>query len=122
MIKFVPMRYWDNQIINYQPKIRHVTYDQKDILDARQIARITAVVAKILPLELLCLAQAMACRRMLRRRNIDTKLLIGVRKKSEINQQQNITVDLHAWLMLGDNCLIGRSEYQTYQKFERMAY
>lgn len=69
-------------------------------------------VARHLPLGFVCLPQAMAAQRMLRRRGISSTLYLGVAP----DRATPDAIQAHAWLRAGDKILTGEREALRHQK------
>lgn len=65
-----------------------------------------------LPFAVVCLPRAMAARWMLSWRGIDGRIVIGARTGQALK-----SFDLHAWLMVGDICVTGDAERQSFEAF-----
>ena len=74
--------------------------------DIRLVRRAVARAARNLPLELLCLPQALAAKRMLARRGIVSDLRIGVERPDEASAGDGPRA-FHAWLVAGDRFVTG---------------
>lgn len=85
---------------------------------ASQIGWVVRTVGKRTPWKSNCLAQAIAAKRMLQRRQIASTLFLGVAK--EAAQQPSTapepTAELtaHAWLMCGGDVLTGKREHERF--------
>jgi hypothetical protein len=68
---------------------------------AKEVARAVSRADRHVPWEAKCLVQAMAGKKMLKRRGIETTLYLGLAKNEEAGLQA------HAWLRCGDKILLG---------------
>lgn len=80
--------------------------DPADQEMAAEIGKLVARVATYLPFRALCLQQVIAVRRMLRRRNCNAVIFLGVRA-------ENIN-DAHAWLKVGQKVVSGDGDLARY--------
>lgn len=115
LIRFLPyrrLRRWMGPMGGDGPA-PPVTPEQrrKATLARRWIERVTAHA----PFPRFCLAQAMAARWMLDRRGVPNILHLGARPSSE----ENMPIDLHAWLVCGDLCVTGVRERDSFEAFGR---
>ena len=76
---------------------------------SRRAARIVRRVARHAPFSAVCLPQAMALQWMLRRRGVESRLVLGARRRAHC-----AGLDFHAWLTVGGKCVIGGNEVETY--------
>ncbi len=67
----------------------------------RIVGRMVRRVASRLPFEAACLPRALAAHWMLRRRNVDSRLVLGVRRPA------GGPADYHAWLTANGECVVG---------------
>ncbi|MXO85802.1 lasso peptide biosynthesis B2 protein [Altererythrobacter aurantiacus] len=81
--------------------------------DIRLIRRAVARAARNLPLELLCLPQALAAQRMLVRRGIVSDLRIGVERPDEASAGDAPRA-FHAWLVAHDRFVTGDCDEASY--------
>lgn len=79
---------------------------------AAEVGRVVAAVARRLPWRADCLPQAIAAQRMLRRRRLPTRLVVGARAGGAPGE--DVTMALHAWLVHGDRVVIGRQGHRTF--------
>ena len=80
---------------------------------AGKVGRVVGKVVRHLPFRARCLPQAMAAQWMLRRRGVRSTLVFGVRRGIE----QDRPLDFHAWLMVGEECVVGGGEIESYTAF-----
>jgi len=81
-----------------------------DSVRARLVERIAFAIpraAKRLPLRSDCLVQALAAKRWLSCHDVESRLVLGVRKRGPTN------FEAHAWLMVGDRVVTG-GDISTY--------
>lgn len=74
-------------------------------------------VARHFPLGFVCLPQAMAAQRMLRRRGISSTLYLGVAP----DRADPRSIQAHAWLRAGDKIVTGEHEALRHQKLASFA-
>ncbi|MGN6477950.1 MAG: lasso peptide biosynthesis B2 protein, partial [Flavipsychrobacter sp.] len=58
-----------------------------------------------------CMAQAIICKRLLKKKGLQTTIYLGIAKDD--NNYQKLKA--HAWLMLGEHVLTGAYGYKQYQ-------
>ena len=126
LVKYVPMRHWRRRLVTAQEPA-----DPPAALSAdgpgepepaggllprapqrrpsRKVAHIVRTVARHVPFPAVCLPQAMALQWMLRRRGVESRLILGARRKAG-----GMGLDFHAWLTVGGKCVIGGGEIETY--------
>lgn len=115
LIKFIPFRYWRWTLGDFENSVNgHVNTEVFNPVRAAYIGRWVRRTAQKMPFEAVCLPQAMACRWMLARRGLPSKVFIGAKK--EKNKQDTL---FHAWLMHGELCLTGQNEKDNYMKFSK---
>lgn len=80
----------------------------RDVGQAHEIGHVTARVAGFMPFRALCLQQALAVRRMLRRRSIPATVYLGVARASAGQLREADATDIaHAWVSAGDTVISG---------------
>ena len=104
LVQYVPMRFW-----------RYHVDTSADSTPAplrvpRKVGWIVRKVARRLPFRARCLPQAMAVQWMLRRRAIRSRLVFGARRGTA----PKTTLEFHAWLIAGGECVIGGQEVETF--------
>ena len=133
LVKYVPMRHWRRRLITAQesapadapPADPHAAPSAggpgepepaggllphaPQRRPSRKVARIVRRVARHVPFPAVCLPQAMALQWMLRRRGVESRLILGARRKAG-----GMGLDFHAWLTVGGKCVIGGGEIETY--------
>ena len=116
LIKYVPMRRWRHRLSTAQepggppPEGRRL---------GRKVARVVRRVARHVPFRAVCLPQAVAAQWMLRRRGISSCLFFGARRRlrpatAPPENRPASGMDFHAWLTVGDACVLGGAERDTY--------
>ncbi|WP_271438360.1 lasso peptide biosynthesis B2 protein [Pontixanthobacter luteolus] len=110
LVRFVPLSKWRKEIAVSRrsgdggaPRMGGQRRD-----DAKLVRRTIKRVGRNVPVEFVCLPQALTARWMLSRRNVPTELLLGTRFSAEENRE------FHAWLKAGDFMVTGdcvESEY-----------
>ena len=126
LVKYVPMRHWRRRLVTAQePADPHVAFSADDPEEPesagglpphapqrrlpRRVGHIVRTVARHVPFPAVCLPQAMALQWMLRRRGVESRLILGARRKTD-----GMGLDFHAWLTVGGECVIGGGEVETY--------
>jgi hypothetical protein len=115
LIKFVPFRYWRWTLgVFDEASCSDVATDELERARARSVGRWVRRTARKMPFEAVCLPQAMACRWMLLRRGLSSKLFLGTRRDAGTEDTA-----FHAWIMHGDLCLTGQHEKDSYTVFSK---
>ena len=112
LVTFVPLKRWRHQVELAKPDaaITHeLTKTQRQT--ARMIERTLRRTGRNLPLEFVCLPQALAARWMLSRRGTPTELFFGTRLATEEDRE------FHAWLKAGDIMITGHCDESEYAIF-----
>lgn len=116
MIHTLPFRRWKAAVGPVGDADGHEPRDARSGGDrevlARELAAIVRMAAATLPVELLCLPQALAARWMLRRRGLATRLHVGAKRDGDAAE-----VQLHAWLEYDGIVLTGRRSAGTFTEF-----
>ena len=115
LVKYVPMRYWRRRLVTAQEEpestesagARPAHAPERRL--ARRVARVVRRAAHHVPFTAVCLPQAMALQWMLRRRGVESRLVLGARRKAHRKG-----LDFHAWLTVGGEGVIGQGEIETY--------
>ena len=115
LVKFVPFRHWrwTLGVIDHATN-SNIETGELNKARARSVGRWVRRTAKKMPFEAVCLPQAMACRWMLLRRGLASKVFLGTKKDDETNDTA-----FHAWIMHGDLCLTGQHEKDSYMIFSK---
>ena len=110
LVRFVPLARWRKEIsVSRRPggaDEARMGGQRRD--DAKLVRRTIKRVGRNVPVEFVCLPQALTARWMLTRRNVPTELFLGTRFSAEENRE------FHAWLKAGDFMVTGdcvESEY-----------
>ncbi|MEM6479190.1 MAG: lasso peptide biosynthesis B2 protein [Pseudomonadota bacterium] len=85
--------------------------DAATLDEARELARAVKTAARALPTGALCLAKALALRKMLDRRGIPTACVIGVRASASPDD-----LDAHAWVEVAGEIIIGGARSRGYSR------
>lgn len=126
LVKYVPMRHWRRRLVTAQePADPHAAFSAGGSGEPesaggllpraperrlpRRVAHVVRTVARHVPFPAVCLPQAMALQWMLRRRGVESRLILGARRKAD-----GTGLDFHAWLTVGGECVIGGGEVETY--------
>jgi len=91
------------------------TATPEEILLAQEVGWAVGVVARRVPWDGRCLAQALAATRMLRRRGLEGTVSFGV------CQGESAGFDAHAWLRVGSYFVTGAPDHQRFQAFTTFA-
>ncbi len=85
---------------------------------AAEIGRVVAGVARAMPFRALCLQQAIAVRRMLRRRGMTATVLLGIshnrRQADKGNDRGRVETAAHAWVTVGARVINGDGDLGDY--------
>jgi hypothetical protein len=106
LVACVPLARWRSTLgepTHLQDQVANLCVDNRP---AHALARAVTRAARRLPGENRCLPQAMSLQWMLHRRGLGGMLLIGVRPGSS----RGGIDDLHAWIVRGDEALLGATE------------
>ena len=103
LVLYVPLRHWRGRLDTSGGADRTLA-----VANARAVGRVVRGVARRLPFDARCLPRAMAAQWMLRRRRIASQLRFGVRRRTDG------TIDLHAWLLVNGECVVGGWNLETY--------
>ena len=128
LVKYVPMRHWRRRLVTAsaggppadphaalpaggpeQPEPPGGSPPRASRRLPRKAARVVRRVAHHVPFPAVCLPQAMALQWMLRRRGVESRLVLGARRRAHCPG-----LDFHAWLTVGGECVIGGGEIETY--------
>ena len=111
LVKYVPMRHWRRRLVTAEEPgfagVRLPRAPERRL--PRKVARVVGRVARHMPFPAVCLPQAMALQWMLRRREVESRLVLGARRSAN-----RPGMDFHAWLTVGGECVIGGGEVETY--------
>lgn len=118
LVKYVPMRRWRHRLTTAEEAERGGLQPEGRRL-ARKVARVVRRVARRAPFSAVCLPQAMAVQWILRRRGIPSRLFFGARRRPCPESAPHTDgsasgMDFHAWLTVGDDCVLGGAERDTY--------
>lgn len=113
LVRYIPLRKWRGWIENDDDTA--VSPEQSET--ARRLGRCVEHVARYLPFRVVCLPQAIAARWMIERCGIPTVLTIGVRPASKPMASKR--VDLHAWLIVGEACVVGATDRLSFAAFQQ---
>ena len=91
------------------------TATAEEIHSAQEIGWAVGAVARRVPWDGRCLAQALAATRMLRRRGLEGTVSFGV------CQGESAGFDAHAWLRVGSCFVTGAPDHQRFQAFTTFA-
>jgi hypothetical protein len=91
------------------------TATAEDIRTAQEVGWAVSVLARRVPWDGRCLAQALAATGMLRRRGLEGTVSFGVRRG------ESARFDAHAWLRLGSCMVTGGPGHQRFQTFTTFA-
>ena len=114
LVKYVPMRRWRHRLSTAEEPVGPPPEGRRM---GRKVARVVRRVAWHVPFRAVCLPQAMAAQWMLRRRGISSRLFFGARRRPKTAPPRDRPasgMDFHAWLTVGDACVLGGAERDTY--------
>lgn len=81
---------------------------------AAEIGRMVEVVARFMPFRARCLQQAIAVRRMLRRRDVKATVLLGVSRNAADRGASPPVAAAHAWVTVGARVVNGDANLASY--------
>ena len=81
---------------------------------ASEIGRMVATVARAMPFRALCLQQAVAARRMLRRRDVPATVYLGVSRAAAGRATPGRGTAAHAWVEVGSQVINGDGNLGDY--------
>ena len=118
LVKYVPMRHWRHRLTTAEESERG-GLPPEGRRPGRKVARVVRRVARHVPFPAVCLPQAMTAQWMLRRRGIPSRLFFGARRRLRPESAPHTDgsasgMDFHAWLTVGDDCVLGGAERDTY--------
>ncbi|MBS1780547.1 MAG: lasso peptide biosynthesis B2 protein [Bacteroidetes bacterium] len=109
-MSYLPFKYYRRLLGEQQKKaIQDVTDEQ--LQQAERIKDIVEEVCKGTPWKSECMAQAIICKRLLKKKGLQTTIYLGVAKDDNNHQK----LKAHAWLTLGQHVLTGAYGYKQYQ-------
>lgn len=111
LVVYVPLRRWRSRIATAPQERLPVP------ALARRVSWVVDRVAAVVPFPAACLPQAMAAQWMLRRRGVASQLTMGVRPDAASPHGSAPGRAYHAWLQIGDQCLVGGREIDAYSPF-----
>lgn len=91
------------------------TAADEDVLVAKKIGWSVSAVARRVPWDARCLAQALAATGMLRRRGLEGTVSFGASRKNSVD------FDAHAWLRLGAFMVTGGEGHEQFKTFTTFA-
>lgn len=77
---------------------------------AREVGWAVGVAARFVPWRSVCLPQAIAAQRMLRRRGIHGRAVVGARRSATEKP-----IDLHVWVLVDGRPIVGGRGHATYE-------
>ena len=98
VVRHVPMRHWRGWLNAGRAASGEPA---GGTAPARIVGRMVRKVASRLPFEAACLPRALAAHWMLRRRRVDSRVVLGVRRRA------GGATDYHAWLTANGKCIVG---------------
>lgn len=112
LIRFVPLRRWRSLMGDLGGSRSPHQPTRAQLHRGRTLGAEVERVAERMPFRAVCLPRAMVARWMLARRGIPSTIQIGARRGRTTRSH-----DLHAWLMLGETCIVGQAEREDYLHF-----
>lgn len=114
LISFVPFRLWSWDA-HRNIAVVGSQLDPATLRRARGVGRRIDRTADRSFVNFKCLARAIAAWRLLRRRKIPAKLLLGARRDSRVVNR----FELHAWVVVDDVIVVGKDNGTTYSSFSQ---
>ena len=116
LVVYVPLRRWRDRVATARQERSPVP------ALAWKVAWVVRKVAAAVPFGAACLPQAMAAQWMLRRRSVASQLKVGVRPEADVapdaaERSSALGFAYHAWLQVGDECVVGCREIDAYAAF-----
>ncbi|MXO90811.1 lasso peptide biosynthesis B2 protein [Pontixanthobacter aquaemixtae] len=112
LVNFVPSKRWRNQIaVSKDASGDAVQLDKSQKQIARLVMRAIKQAGRNVPVEFVCLPQALAARSMLTRRGLPSELFIGTKLAAEEDRE------FHAWLKSGEVVVTGHCDEAEYAVF-----
>jgi hypothetical protein len=106
---FLPFKFYKRLFGKIQYSNQTV-YTAKQLEEAIQISKIVISLCRNTPWESKCLVEALSCKRILKKRGIETTVYLGICKNYDGKE-----LAAHAWLKMGDYILTGRSGHQNFK-------
>ena len=108
LVRIVPPRKWRNRFGASGPTSGAETLTRDQLEPVRRVRFAIARAARNLPTDPNCLPQALAARRMLERRGIESSLFIGAERDEQGKAH------FHAWLKVGSEWVTGLCDEERY--------
>lgn len=81
---------------------------------AREIGGMVAAVAEAMPFRAVCLQQALAASRMLRRRDMQATVCLGLTRSARATARMTPAMAAHAWVEVGSHAVTGGKNLDSY--------
>lgn len=108
-IALIPLRHLARYLGPAQQNIRLcVVATPAQLEKARDIGRLTAIMARITPWQSQCLVQVLAAKTLLAQQQVPWVAHFGVRHEA------GHVLKAHAWLTVGPDVIVGRREHRTF--------
>ena len=108
LVRMVPPRKWRERFGPSRPPAVSATIGKDQLEPARRVRLAIARAARNLPTDPNCLPQALAARRMLERRGVESSLFIGAERDEQGKAH------FHAWLKVGPEWVTGLCDEDRY--------
>lgn len=109
MVRFVPLSHWRREVeVSAPAHIERPALSAEQRETARMVTRTIRRVGRNVPVQFVCLPQALSARWMLARRGVPTELFLGTRRAAEAERE------FHAWLKAGRMMVTGHCEESDY--------
>ena len=108
MVSIVPPRKWRDRFAPFSPQAGSDAIGKNQLEPVRRVRFAIARAARNLPTDPNCLPQALAARRMLERRGIESSLFIAAERDTEGKTH------FHAWLKVGSEWVTGLCGKERY--------
>jgi hypothetical protein len=88
--------------------------DEAEVARATEIGDVVSAVGRVAPFRALCLQQAIAVRRMLRRRGVPAAVFLGVSRDRADRAAPDLGRAAHAWVKVGTQVVNGVGDLDRY--------
>jgi hypothetical protein len=105
----LPFKFYRN-LLGKQQVETLIDVKETDLAMAKHIRNIVLAVCRHTPWKSKCLVEALVCKRMLKKKGIETTIYLGVSKDPQKNK-----LKAHAWLKLGAIILTGAQGHKEYK-------
>ena len=109
IVRFVPFRWIVPRLGRQVEEPPAKTFSAEQLLRAQRVGWSIKTLARFLPWDAKCLAQAIAGKWMLQRRRLPSTLYLGV------DRGQKDWLEAHAWLRFGTEILTGEPQHERFK-------